>query len=369
MKGAAPCWVMLGPEVAVTVSGVDPGGIRESVAICGARVSSVAPGQEIAAQTLISGYPLKEAPVVSEGCGGLLPGEEIQCSRHGYRDVFFWDGKDRIPTVGRRTDVYLSDLSAPALNGAFGAALIRALALQGVLILHAAGLVIGDLCVLVFGRSGSGKSTLSAAALASGEKVISDDVILVSPNGAGDPHGPVLRPLRRDAYLRLDNRGLLPAAIDRLAVPARGLRENKLCLPRTHLPDSFAEKGALSCILTLGTGNRPHHSRLRQQRHAESLASVVAANAFLGSASSADASRLMATAVRLVSSIPGFTLEVGSALLQNPRRELAYITEQIEEQLEIANPPTDARAQGAHEALRRKPNVKATLQSRPETAG
>lgn len=297
--------------------------------------SSLPPGKAFGGPEIVGG-PLVETREVTQGLQHLRPGEEVQCAGAGFKDVFFWDGKIRIPDRGLRTEVYLADQSSPALSGAFGAALAWALALRGTLTVHAAGLIIRGLGVLVLGRSGSGKSTLSAAVAGSGGKIISDDAILISSTGADVPRGTLLRPLRRDAFFRPDNQTLLPPSVERLTFPVRGLRETKLCLSRSRLAHLFASQWSLSCIVALGAGERPQHSRVRPLRNAESLAYAIAANPVLGSADRRGKGRLLAAAVDLVAHTPAFALDVGTALLQDPSKELDLIAKKLEVQMEPA---------------------------------
>jgi hypothetical protein len=55
----------------------------------------------------------------------------------------------------------------------------------GGLLLHSAGIVIDGGAWLMLGRSNAGKSTLAAAALVAGRPILSDDINLLRPDGAG----------------------------------------------------------------------------------------------------------------------------------------------------------------------------------------
>jgi hypothetical protein len=73
----------------------------------------------------------------------------------------------------------------------------------GGVFLDAAAFSLGDICTLAVGDSGAAKSTLSAAAIAAGERVLSNDSVMLVP-GRADAQAPSVHPNRRDAYLMAD---------------------------------------------------------------------------------------------------------------------------------------------------------------------
>ena len=78
-------------------------------------------------------------------------------------------------------------------------ALIHALAMGGYVVNHAAALEVDGGALLVAGPSRAGKSTLSAAVLAAGGAVVSDDSVIL---GFDDEGAPAAGALRRDLWLR-----------------------------------------------------------------------------------------------------------------------------------------------------------------------
>ncbi len=90
---------------------------------------------------------------------------------------------------GLRGEIVTADALAPVAVDVFDnvlrlAAAHAALA-GGGLLLHSAGIVINGGAWLMLGRSNAGKSTLAGAALAAGRPILSDDINLLRPDGAG----------------------------------------------------------------------------------------------------------------------------------------------------------------------------------------
>ena len=103
-----------------------------------------------------------------------------------------------IDEAGTRIDVRTSvaDSEGDVANVLMGAGLAAALALRRVPVFHASAVVIGGRAILVAGRSGAGKSTLTAALVAQGAALLSDDLAVLSLETSGVMVHPGARMLR-----------------------------------------------------------------------------------------------------------------------------------------------------------------------------
>jgi hypothetical protein len=248
--------------------------------------------------------------------------------------VYFRDGKVEFP-ADRPTSRVFPLGSETTFTSPLMAAILRTFALQGTLVLHGAGILLGDLAVLVLGASGSGKSTFAAAAVGQGYKVISDDLVLVCEGGPrhAPTRKPELYPMRPDMYLRPDTVRLLPRSLKQKLTRVRLFRGEKLRLMRQQARASFSDRATLGCILALQTGARAAHGTLAPLHQGAGLAAVIAASTYLSTMRTAAKRPLMAAANRLVSSTPAFAVSTGTELLRHPRRELTRIESLLRQHL------------------------------------
>lgn len=86
-------------------------------------------------------------------------------------------------------DVYTEHAAALAgvdvLDNVLRLAAAYAALAEGGLLMHSAGVVMDGAAWLMLGRSNAGKSTLAGSALAAGRPILSDDINLLRPDGAG----------------------------------------------------------------------------------------------------------------------------------------------------------------------------------------
>jgi len=130
--------------------------------------------------------------------------------------------------------------AAPASGDFFQAidlCVAHLLALQGGVMLHGAAFEIGGTGVLAVGYSGSGKSTIAAAALTTGGKIVSDDLLLAAKQPSGEIG---LATMRRNMVLREAGFQILPEKIRELLAPfdIRGKRRWQLSLEATSSPST-----------------------------------------------------------------------------------------------------------------------------------
>ena len=142
-----------------------------------------------------------------------------------------------IPTDGSRIAIETSFESEQGLAYILlGLPLAAALFFRGAVVLHASAVVLDGRAVLVAGQSGSGKSTTTAAALASGAALLSDDLCTLSPTPSGwmvEPGYPWLR-LSPDTGLLL---GLPASELPRIFGP--GNSDDKRWVDSRSLPAGF----------------------------------------------------------------------------------------------------------------------------------
>ena len=122
-----------------------------------------------------------------------------------------------------------------------GLPLAAALFFRGAVALHASAVVLDGRALLVAGRSGSGKSTTTAAALAAGAALLSDDLCTLTPTPSGwmvEPGYPWLR-LSPDTGRLL---GLATADLPRIFGP--GNPDDKRWVDSRSLPAGFHPRAA-----------------------------------------------------------------------------------------------------------------------------
>ncbi len=121
------------------------------------------------------------------------------------------------------------------------AALIHALAMGGCVVNHAAALAVEGVELLAVGPSRAGKSTLSAAVLAAGGAVVSDDSVIL---GFDDEGVPSAGALRRNLWLRDGSVELLPEALRARLWETASFGERRWGLERAAFPELVPNQGA-----------------------------------------------------------------------------------------------------------------------------
>ena len=199
----------------------------------------------------------------------VVPGRDEE------RIVLPW-GEVRVAPGRREALVHRASGRRPAaaIGELLSAALTHALAAQGMAMVHAAAFRAGDDGVLALGAGFSGKSTLTAAALRLGARAVSDDLVAVGRDGAGEP---VVRTLCRDVHVRGASADVLPPALRRRLVKEPGLRPVRWRLPRTAAPGVFARSVAPTVVVHLRLDRRLGGFRVRPLSHAGVLAALIGA--------------------------------------------------------------------------------------------
>ncbi len=140
----------------------------------------------------------------------------------------------------------------------YGTATAALLAARGDLPMHGSAVELGGKAVLLCGHSGAGKSTLTAALIAAGARLLSDDLSSVScapsiqSGSAGDE--PVLYSGRRAIRLFPDVAAFLSERTAVVTVHAAG-EPKVLAMPRAAPPDRAFP---LAAVVILGEEKRAH---------------------------------------------------------------------------------------------------------------
>lgn len=224
--------------------------------------------------------------------------------------------------------VRFTDRIAPKLRSAVEIALIRSLALQGGMALHAAALEVDGLGVLLVGSSCSGKSTFALAGLSAQAQVLSDDALVAFL----DPgHAPMLYSLRPDLVLR---KGSLPAVPNHRAADAEQIEVNGETKWRLSTRSS-GQPGRTSlspdALLLAGKFSGTAQTRITRVDSSFAFSRLLHASNPLFFSATFHRERTACTPVAkaLACEIPAFAVELGTALMSDPREELVRIAGEV----------------------------------------
>ena len=197
------------------------------------------------------------------------------------------------------------------------AALIHALAMGGYVVNHAAAFEVDGAELLVVGPSHAGKSTLSAAVLAAGGTVVSDDSVIL---GLADDGTPSTGALRRDLWLREGSVKLLPEALSARLWEASSFGERRWGLDRKVFADRFRTRIQPGAVVLLRRDRRVRGFRLRKVSSAEGLAGLIITSSplFLSGRYPVERERCMPGLLALVNGLPCFEVRMGRALVEDP---------------------------------------------------
>jgi len=246
----------------------------------------------------------------------LAPQDALQCGDA----VYLRDSRLQLGAQLRLESCNEAVLPAVGLEVALTVCLAR----QGALTLHACGFRYGGLDCLALGPSGAGKSTLTAAVLAAGGQVLSDDQLLCHQ------HGPTLqaRWLRRDLSLRRGALAVLPTTLhERLTHHSVG-GEDRWTLARRHLQAQALDTLSPQLLLYLATaddsGHRPSGMpQVRAISHGLALAQLIKASSpLLFGRDTPGTATLMAGARQLLTTTRQFQVSLPTVLLRHPERAL-----------------------------------------------
>lgn len=269
-------------------------------------------------------YPLSEAPTKWLG-DGLDGSREIVEGVERGTYVHFLDGVLRVQPGHLPLAFVASTGPAIVRHGVLGALIHSALLARGIIIAHAAALIVQDAAWLVFGCSGAGKSTLAAAWIHAGRRALTDDAAVVLPPEDGRKCWRT-EPWRDDVALKPD---VAARFLSRpLSGPdhSRGSAElaggDKVWLRRVERPGAFQDDARVSRLLFLGS--RTGSARVEPMPQSEALADLLVSHSMLARDDDVG-TRARLSIVKLVSQIPAARLRVGDDLLAAPADEVSRI--------------------------------------------
>ncbi|WP_200237494.1 hypothetical protein [Thiohalocapsa halophila] len=256
----------------------------------------------------------------------LTAQESVYCSSSGTSGVtYYLDGWGRVLRGQARVEVSLC--SAPAVGGVIDAAACYLLEQQGGFFLHGACFALGSASVIAVADSGAGKSSLSAAAVASGGRLISDDSLLVAP-GVADERV-LVYPNRADASFLPDTASLLPHSLQRLLQDGATTPTGKLVLSRLAAPGHFQACSAPTHLLLLDAQDRNEQTRVTPASQAQALSALIGASSRLAFSRLAPDSAALRTAKMLATALPAFRVRVSNGLIESPVRTLQTLLTDI----------------------------------------
>ncbi len=245
--------------------------------------------------------------------------EEILCAgKGGWREVWFGDGCHAY-SVEHAAAVVRQAHRAPGL--AFNAALTRALALQGGMVVHAMAFAYQGVGYLALGDSGAGKSTLAVAVLLAGGRVVSDDMLLLA-SPAGQPTAAPFRAeivVRDTVYRHFGERlaaGSIPVA-ERIVCG-----ERKWSIERARIADRCLSRMRVDRILLLDVADRERASAWRDASNARAYAALVAQSYFFRHRHPLEQAALTEVLRSLGRSARVARVRFGTDLLNDPVRAL-----------------------------------------------
>ena len=207
-------------------------------------------------------------------------------------------------------------------------ALIHALAMGGYVVNHAAALEVDGAAFLAVGPSRAGKSTLSAAVLAAGGAVVSDDSVILGLDDVGRPSAGALR---RDLWLRDGSLGLLPEAPRARLWESSSFGERRWGLERAAFPELFRTRVRPQAIVLLRRDRRVRGFALRRTSSAEGLVRLIQASSplFLSGWYPVERERCMPALESLVNNAPCFEVKMGRALVEDPVATVCRFVEDV----------------------------------------
>ena len=207
-------------------------------------------------------------------------------------------------------------------------AMSHALALRGYVVNHAAAIEIDGAALLAVGPTHTGKSTLSAAALAAGGAVVSDDSVILGFDGDG---APAAGALRRDLWLRDGSVGLLPVTLRTRLWETASFGERRWGLERAAFPGLFRARVEPQAIVLVRRDLRVRGFRLRRVSSADGLAGLILASSalFLSGRYPVERERCMPGLVALANGAPCFEVRMGRALVDEPAATVRRLVEAV----------------------------------------
>jgi hypothetical protein len=260
--------------------------------------------------------------------------------RRPYRRHINRDGEDRVHMPGCRLRLAPGrsvagievanggeDVDGFVLTTLLEMAMSHALAMRGLVVNHAASFEVDGTALLAVGPTHAGKSTLSAAALATGGAVVSDDSVILGLDGKG---GPSVGALRRDLWIRDGSVELLPKLLRAQLRETSSFGERRWGLERAAFPEVFWTRVQPQAIVLLRRDLRVRGFVLRRVSSAKGLVGLVLASSslYLSSRYAIERERCLPGLMKLVNSAPCFEVRMGRALVEEPAATVRRLVEE-----------------------------------------
>jgi len=271
---------------------------------------------------------LRSLSVELRGALEVLRGDdEIPCVRGKKRRIYFHDGCHVYDSAKTTSEVMQHHSEAGA---AVNAAIVRAFALRGGIIVHGLAFEHRGKGYLALGDSGSGKSTLATAILLAGGRVVSDDLVLLGSASDGRVRALPFRAdmvLRDQSYQRFRARlELNKLGLDELHVAG----ERKWRISRARYPGCFIQAVSVAAVLRLVGPGGEGNSVVNRVTQAEGYAAIVRDNYFFNSPHPLEQSAMSRTLGCLLSAVSVLKVVPARRLLSRPVEEVDGLLRRVE---------------------------------------
>jgi hypothetical protein len=231
--------------------------------------------------------------------------------------------------AGRRMDrVRFSDRRAPSrleYELLIDLGINHLLARQGLPVLHSCSYEVGDTRVLGLGESFSGKTTVAVAAMRAGGRVVSDDAVLVVPEGGRFG----VLPVRSYGWLRGRTREIVPGELRDRMIENEEDGQPRWVLNRKDGGEAFVERAVPDVIWVQSIDRRLKLSRIEPIDQGQVFAALIRASSplFLSRHCPEIRDRLIPVFRSLCAQCRGYRVRLGRQLLEEPAREITRLVE------------------------------------------
>ncbi len=215
-------------------------------------------------------------------------------------------------------------------GAAVNAAIVRAFALCGGIIVHGLAFEHGDKGYLALGDSGSGKSTLATAILLAGGRIVSDDLVLL---GRASDGGVRVLPFRADMVLRDPSYRRFRARLELNGMELDELRvngERKWRISRDRHPECFVRAVSVAAVLCLASPDGEGNCVLSLITQAEGYAAIARDNYFFNSPHPLEQRAMSQTLGALLTTVPVLKVASSRRLFLRPVEEVDGLLRRIE---------------------------------------
>ena len=199
------------------------------------------------------------------------------------------------------------------------------LARQGLPVLHSCSFELGGVAVLGLGESFSGKTTVAVAAMRAGGRVVSDDAVLVVPEGERF----AVLPVRSFGWLRGRTREIVPSELRHRMIENEENGRPRWVLEREAGGEAFVERAAPSVIWVQSIDRRLKASRIEPIDQGQVFAALVRGSSplFLSRHCPEIRDQLIPMFRSLCAQCRGYRVWLGRRLMDDPAGEIGRLVE------------------------------------------